>query len=270
MLNEHMENKLNEEEKNRKFSIKKDGFDIEFLFTYINYWKLEKVLIEKPSSNQEISAYPFIRDGFLHKMYVNDSFGSCRKINRYDLTKENYPDFLIDILKEHSTKVKDNLYEDNAVMIYDNERISMHFMYDSQEKSFIMDFPQRIKNTTNPKSIIFNLELSKLLSDLAYSAYNAFMSEIKEHDIKDVQLRDIDIDLSELSSWFDKERCEFNGYGYLIKEMKKNNRAIITTRDIAEADIKRNIDSTNLEQVADNISQKTISGEENPGGTDQR
>ncbi len=54
-----------------------------------------------------------------------------------------------------------------------------------------MDFPKKIKNTTNPKSIIFNLELSKPLSDLAYSAYNSFMSEIIEHDIKDVQLKDI-------------------------------------------------------------------------------
>ena len=260
-----MEKKLNIE-----FLMKRDGFDTSFLFTHNNYWKLEKILIEKPSSKQEICAYPFFRDGFLHEMYVNDSFGSCRKINRYDLTKENYPDFLIDILKEHSTKVKDNLYEDNAVMIYDNERISMHFMYDSQEKSFIMDFPQRIKNTTNPKSIIFNLELSKLLSDLAYSAYNAFMSEIKEQDIKDVQLKDIDIDLTELSSWFDKERREFNGYGYLREEVEKNNRAIITTRDIAEADINRSVDSTNLEQVADNISQKTILGKEYSGDTNQR
>ena len=263
MLNEHMENKLNEEEENKKFSIKKDGFDIEFLFTHINYWKLEKILIEKPSSNQEISVYPFIRDGFLHEMYVNDSFGACRKINRYDLTELD-PDFR-DLYKENSTKIKDNLYEGNLVMINDDESLPMHFIYDLQKKGFIMDFPQKIENIPNPKSIIFNLELSKLLSDLAYSAYNAFMSEIKEYDIKDVQLRDIDIDLSELSSWFDKERCEFNGYGYLIEEMKKNNRAIITTRDIA-----RNIDSTNLKQVADNISQKTISGEENPGGTDQR
>ncbi len=253
---------------NIEFLMKRDGFDISFLFTHNNYWKLEKILIEKPSSKQEICAYPSFRDGLLYEMYIDDSFGACRKTNRYDLTKLD-PDFR-DLYKENSTKVKDNLYEGNLVMIHDDKSLPMHFIYDLQEKSFIMDFPQKIENITNPKSIIFNLELSKLLSDLAYSAYNAFMSEIKEHDIKDVQLRDIDIDLSELSSWFDKERHEFNGYGYLIKEMKKNNSAIITTRDIAEADIKRNIDSTNLEQVADNISQKTISGEENPGGTDQR
>lgn len=258
-----MEKKLNIE-----FLMKRDGFDISFLFTHNNYWKLEKILIEKPSSNQEISAYPFIRDGFLHEMYVNDSFGACRKINRYDLTELD-PDFR-DLYKENSTKIKDNLYEGNLVMINDDESLPMHFIYDLQKKGFIMDFPQKIENIPNPKSIIFNLELSKLLSDLAYSAYNAFMSEIKEQDIKDVQLKDIDIDLTELSSWFDKERREFNGYGYLREEVEKNNRAIITTRDIAEADINRNVDSTNLEQVADNISQKNILGKENSGDTNPR
>ncbi len=74
-----------------------------------------------------------------------------------------------------------------------------------------------------------------------------------------------------MSSWFDKERREFNGYGYLREEMEKNS-AIITTRDIAEAEISRLYpDSRKLNNAPKNVgSNETISGEENPRHTEQR
>lgn len=103
------------------------------------------------------------------------------------------------------------------------------------------------------------------------------MSEIKEpanndnEKSNDINLKDIDIDLSELSSWFDKEKREFNGYGYL-KEENGDNATKVNPRDIAEAIKDRKIGSSEYSQVTEalnnNINPKSVG--KNSGDPDGR
>ena len=68
--------------------------------------------------------------------------------------------------------------------------------------------------------------------------------------ISKIQLKDIDLDLSDLKEWFEKERKEFRGYGYLLR----NNKEIttVTPRDIAESTARRKICESTLEVIQDN------------------
>ena len=282
MLNEYMKKisyENNEQEISQEFLMKKDGFDIIFKFYFFDTWKLESISINKPSTHQQIFAPLIINQNNpdLFNMYLKDSYGGViRHIERRNYTPD--PESKINLEELHLRKVKDDIYEYSDIIIKGDEPSKTKLIvYDPQEKYLLKGGLTTYKKIPAPASIIFELDLPDLLTKMADSAYKAFMSEIKEpaknynEKSNDINLKDIDIDLSELSSWFDKERREFNGYGYL-REENEDNATKVNPRDIAEAVKDREIGSSEYSQVAkalkNNINPKSVG--ENSGVSDGR
>ena len=223
---EHVKERLKSMPKT--FIIEKDGFVISFTFSFINKWKFEKIIIEKPTTNQKITISPLFKNDFLDGMYIDDSYNATRYTRIVDYREIDPDDDTMNQIIASFLNIGENIYESNEVLVRNVEdKLKLHFSYNKQKESFIQDFPKKdIEKTINPKPIIFNIELSRVLSKIAYNAYQSFMAEIgsrtdnehKKLDNINLDLKDIDLELRKLSDWFEEEKRGFNGYDYLMQE----------------------------------------------------
>ena len=165
-------------------------------------------------------------------MYIDDSYNATRHTRIVDYREIDPNDDTMNQIIASFLNIGENIYESNEVLVRNVEdKIKLHFSYNKQKASFIQDFPKKdIEKTINPKPIIFNIELSRVLSKIAYNAYQSFMAEIgsrtdNEHEKLDninIDLKDIDLELRKLSDWFEVEKRGFNGYDYLMQEKENS------------------------------------------------